>query len=47
MTRAQRLARFIPLLLLIANLVPLTITGFVACREGHVLATEPVPSARG
>jgi MFS transporter, CP family, cyanate transporter len=27
----------IPLLLLIANLVPLTIVGFVACREGHVL----------
>jgi CP family cyanate transporter-like MFS transporter len=30
----------VPLLLLLANLVPLTITGFVACREGHVLAAE-------
>lgn len=28
----------VPLLLLLANLVPLTIVGFVACREGHVLA---------
>lgn len=27
----------VPLLLLLANLVPLTIVGFVACREGHVL----------
>ncbi|MGH2939015.1 MAG: CynX/NimT family MFS transporter [Solirubrobacterales bacterium] len=30
----------VPLLLLLANLVPLTITGFVACQEGHVLAAE-------
>jgi CP family cyanate transporter-like MFS transporter len=28
----------VPLLLLLANLVPLTIVGFVACRENHVLA---------
>ncbi len=28
----------IPLLLLLANLVPLTIFGLVACRDGHVLA---------
>lgn len=27
----------IPLLLLLVNLIPLTIVGFVACREGHVL----------
>ena len=36
----------VPLLLLLANLVPLTIVGFVACREGHVLAgaDAPVPA---
>ncbi|MBS1676663.1 MAG: MFS transporter [Actinobacteria bacterium] len=28
----------LPLLLLVAGLIPLTVTGFVACREGHVLA---------
>lgn len=28
----------VPLLLLLANLVPLTIAGFIASREGHVLA---------
>jgi CP family cyanate transporter-like MFS transporter len=27
----------VPLLLLLANLIPLTAVGFVACREGHVL----------
>ena len=30
----------VPLLLLLANLIPLTIVGFVACREGHVLAAD-------
>jgi CP family cyanate transporter-like MFS transporter len=30
----------VPLLLLLANLLPVAITGFVACREGHVLAAE-------
>ena len=34
----------VPLLLLLANLIPVTITGFVACRPGHVLA-EPGPSS--
>lgn len=30
----------VPLLLLLANLVPLTIAGFIASREGHVLAAR-------
>jgi CP family cyanate transporter-like MFS transporter len=34
----------VPLLLLIANLIPLTIVGFVACRDGHVLATPESPT---
>lgn len=31
----------VPLLFLLASLIPLTIVGLVACREGHVLAEEP------
>jgi CP family cyanate transporter-like MFS transporter len=34
----------IPLLLLLANLIPLTIVGFVACREGHVLEPAEAPA---